>query len=191
MENNLYSNLALIRERSPLILNITNLVTMDFVANGLLAIGASPVMSNSEQELEELIKIASCVVINIGTLDHNQIIMFEKAVQICGKLNKKVILDPVGSGATSYRTNTALKLLSMGHISIIKGNASEIMSLSGDNVNTKGVDSSNSTDDAVDAASRLAKKYNICVVVSGKKDLIINEKSHQYCDLGHKMIESI
>ncbi len=159
-----------LREKNPLVLNLTNVVTMDFMANAQLAIGASPLMSLATEELEELITIASAVNINIGTLNEafNQRIL--KAVQIAKTLNKPVILDPVGAGASKLRTQTAKALLPF--CNIIRGNASEILALANITHQTKGVDSTHHTHDAKHAALTLAKTYACVVVVSGAIDYV-------------------
>src|ERR1035437_157546 len=110
-KNQLITDLNLIRKKSPLVHNITNYVVMNNTANALLAIGASPVMSHSVDEVEEMVALASSLVINIGTLSKEWI----EAMLLAGKAaNKKgipVILDPVGAGATSYRTKTCLLII--------------------------------------------------------------------------------
>ena len=98
-----------IKKNKPLILNITNYVTMDFVANGLLSLGASPVMSKAEQEIEDLLQLAQSIVINLGTLDKQFIALCEHACLIANQLKKPIILDPVGAGASSYRTDADRK----------------------------------------------------------------------------------
>ena len=170
MKTLLETTLKNLHEKNPLVLNLTNVVTMDFMANALLAIGASPLMSLAEEELEELITIASAVNINIGTLDNtfNQRIL--KAAQLAKTLNKPVILDPVGAGASKLRTDTAKALLP--YCNIIRGNASEILSLANITHQTKGVDSTHNTTDAKHAAQTLANTYACIVVVSGAIDYL-------------------
>src|SRR5438876_768146 len=135
-----------IKEKKPLILNITNDVTMDFIANGLLSLGASPVMSKAQQEIDDLLELANSVVINLGTLDEKFIALCEYVCGVANQLKKPIVLDPVGAGASHYRTNTGLNLIRNYGIAIIRGNASEIMSLSGVSMKTKGVDSTTQSD---------------------------------------------
>jgi hydroxyethylthiazole kinase len=125
----LVNDLDAIREKSPLIHNITNFVVMNNTANALLAIGASPVMAHSLSEVEEMVKMASALVINIGTLNSKWVGAMMVAGKAANKNNVPVILDPVGAGATSYRTETALKIITECKPAIIRGNASEIMAL--------------------------------------------------------------
>ncbi len=171
-KNQLIIDLNLVRKKSPLVHNITNYVVMNITANALLAIGASPVMAHSLNEVEEMVANASSLVINIGTLSDDWV----KAMLIAGKTaNKKripVILDPVGAGATTYRTKTCQSIIKECKLSVIRGNASEIMALVNSRSQIKGVDSVASSDSAVGAAKSLAKETGAVVVVSGPADYI-------------------
>lgn len=166
------ADLNLIRKKSPLVHNITNYVVMNNTANALLAIGASPVMAHSPEEVEEMVAIASSLVINIGTLSEAWI----NAMLIAGKAaNKKgipVIFDPVGAGATTYRTKTCLSIIDECKPSVIRGNASEIIALVNSQGKTKGVDSTASSDSAIESAKVLAKNTGAVVVISGPVDYI-------------------
>ena len=130
-----------IKNKNPLILNITNDVTIDFVANGLLSLGASPVMSFAQQEIEDLVRLSGAVVINLGTLNESFNELCKHVCDVANQKNKPIILDPVGAGASSYRTETCNDILKKYRISIIRANAGEIMALSGLHSKTKGVDS--------------------------------------------------
>ncbi len=165
---------AKIKAEKPLILNITNDVTMDFIANGLLSLGASPVMSKAQQEVEELLQLASSVVINLGTLDEKFIALCEYVCRVANQLKKPIILDPVGAGASHYRTSTSRHLIDRYQIAIIRGNASEIMSLSDASVKTKGVDSATQSEFAIESAQQLSVRCDAAVVVSGKLDIIVD-----------------
>ena len=166
--------LAQIKQQKPLILNLTNPVTMDFVANGLLAVGASPVMSQSLHDIEELLPMVAAVVINIGTLDDTFYALAEATCRLANQLKKPIILDPVGAGATHYRTSHARRLLDSYDIAIIRGNASEMMALSGEATSSKGVDSLAQSTDAIASASSLSKQSNACIIVSGAVDIILD-----------------
>lgn len=179
------------RKRKPVILNMTNYVTMDFVANGLLGIGASPVMSNAKQELEDLINIASAVVINLGTLSDEFIALSNHACQLANTLNKPIIFDPVGAGASKYRTETYLHMLENYKIAIIRGNASEIMALSDASIKTKGVDSTQNTDSAIHSAQALAIKYGLTVVISGQTDVIVDDKRVSQYSYGSSLMPMV
>ena len=166
-----------IKYEKPLILNITNDVTMDFIANGLLCLGASPIMSKAMQESADLLQIISRVVINPGTLDEHFITHSEQVCSLANTLHKPIVLDPVGAGASLYRTSACKRLLSNFNIAILRGNASEIMALAGHTHNTKGVDSACETQYAIESAQTLAQAYNLTVVISGPTDAVVD--AHQ------------
>lgn len=178
MDKNLViANLKRIRETSPLVQNITNYVVMNNTANALLAIGASPIMAHAVEEMEEMASITSALVINIGTLSHSWVEGMILAGETAKSQGKPVILDPVGAGATSYRTKTCLQIIHECKPDIIRGNGSEIMALVNSDIKTKGVDSSASSDSAVEAAKYLANKYAAVVVISGETDYITDGNS--------------
>ena len=131
-----------VRHRSPLVHSITNYVVMNNTANALLAIGASPVMAHWVAEMEEMTAIAGALVINIGTLDDQWIEGMIAAGVAASKRGTPIVLDPVGAGATSQRTATALRIIDECKPTIIRGNGSEIMALVDASVKSKGVDSS-------------------------------------------------
>lgn len=166
----LQTALTTLRAKNPLVLNLTNVVTMDFMANAQLAVGASPLMSVADEELEELIQIASAININIGTLNPEFITRCLKAAKLAQKYRKPIVLDPVGAGASKIRTEAALQLLPF--CTVLRGNASEILALANISHQTKGVDSAHTTKDAKDAAKMLAKQYSLVVVVSGAIDYL-------------------
>ncbi|PKQ62051.1 hydroxyethylthiazole kinase [Labilibaculum filiforme] len=163
-----------VRENSPLVHNITNYVVMNNTANALLAIGASPVMSHAVNEVEDMVEIASSLVINMGTLSEKWVDAMLLAGEKATKKGTPVIFDPVGVGATPYRTQVAKQIIETCKPTIIRGNASEIMALTNSNVITKGVDSTESSNTALDSAKLLAKSKNAIVVVSGETDFITN-----------------
>lgn len=125
--NQLETIIYKIHHQKPLILNLTNYVTQDFIANALLAIGAAPIMSESIEELPELIKLTQAININIGTLNQDFINKINCVTDCMSFTNKPIILDPVGSGAASLRTTVSKRLLSLADV--VRGNASEIMSM--------------------------------------------------------------
>src|SRR5689334_13033503 len=173
-----------IQVTKPLVLNITNDVTMDFVANGLLSIGASPIMSKAEQEIEDLLQHTQSLVINLGTLNKEFIALCKHTCKIANQLDKPIILDPVGAGASQYRTDTCLSLISEYRISIIRGNAGEIMALSGASRQTKGVDSLSESNQAIESATTISNRHQAAVVVSGKIDIIVDHASMTQLDRG-------
>ena len=171
---NLFSDIEKIRTKNPLIHNITNYVVMNTTANALLAIGASPVMAHAVEEVEEMVTFSSALVINIGTLSHKWIEAMGIAMEMAKSLSKPIVLDPVGAGATMLRNDTCSYLMDKASPSIIRGNGSEIMALANVAIKTKGVDSSASSDAALDAAKALALATGAVVVISGQTDYITN-----------------
>src|SRR5271157_2812654 len=169
-EAEIYRSMDLIRHQSPVVHNITNYVVMNNTANALLAIGASPVMAHAEEEVEEMVNIASALVINIGTLSERWIYSMFKAIREAKKKGIPVIFDPVGVGATNYRTWTARELINEKSPAIIRGNASEIMALYDDKSKTKGVDSAASSDNAVTIAQKLSETHKCVICISGATD---------------------
>lgn len=162
-----------IRAESPLVHNITNYVVMNNTANGLLALGASPIMAHAEGELEELLGLASALVLNIGTLSESWGASMLWAARYAARRGLPVIVDPVGAGASKMRTELALELLgAAGKRLIVRGNASEIMALYGEEGRTRGVDSGSAVHEALGAARSLALGRGCVVVVSGERDMI-------------------
>ena len=149
-----------VREKSPLIHNITNYVTANDVANILLACGGSAVMADAPEEAEEITSLAAGLCINLGTLNRDKLSAMLLAGKKANSLSKAVVLDPVGAGSSKFRTESAKKLLSEVKFSTIRGNISEIKTLLGDKGGTMGVDAS------------LSKSTGAVVVISGKSDVI-------------------
>jgi len=168
------TNLKEIRKKKPLVHNITNYVVMNNTANALLAIGASPVMAHAIQEVKDMVAIASSLVINMGTLSEKWVKAMLLAGEAAHAKGIPVIFDPVGVGATPYRNKVAALIISKCNPTIIRGNASEIMSLVKENVMTKGVDSTASSSSALNAAKQLAQQTNAIVIISGIEDFITN-----------------
>ena len=170
--DSLWQDLAALRQKAPLVHNITNFVVMNVTANALLALGASPIMAHATEELGDLIGIASSLVLNIGTLDAAWIASMRQAACEATKRRIPVVLDPVGAGASRLRTETALALMEIGHPSILRANPSEILALAGASGVTKGVDSVNRPEEAEEAARELARSAGCVVVASGAVDFL-------------------
>ncbi len=169
-----WKQLEAVRQTSPLVHNITNLVVMHTTANALLALGASPVMAHAAEEVEEIVGLASALVLNIGTLSPAWVESMRLALNAAKGRALPVVIDPVGAGASRYRTQTALELLATSSNAIVRGNASEIAALAGSAITTKGVDSSMEALAAKDAAMELARGHGCVVCVSGATDLVTN-----------------
>lgn len=170
----LWADREAVSAQSPLVHSITNLVVMNFNANALLALGAAPVMAHAEEEVRDMVGIAQALVLNIGTLEPDWIRAMQLALAAARERGIPVVLDPVGAGATPYRNAALAELLQAGSPTIVRGNASEIMSLAGLAVRTRGVDSAASSLEAVDAARNLARELGAVVCVSGADDHVVD-----------------
>ena len=187
----LSQDLFQIRTMNPIIHNITNFVVMEFTANALLAVGASPIMAHAADEVADIVKIANALVLNIGTLDKAWIDSMHQALDAAKEANIPVILDPVGAGATPLRTHTTLSLLQSGGITILRGNAAEIMATAGVTIKSKGVDSQYQTDAAQEAMETLCDRYGCIVVVSGEEDIITNNNTTITVSNGDPMMTKV
>ena len=159
-----------LRLTKPLVLCLTNQVTMDFIANCLLSLGAAPIMSQDLVELPELVQMSHVVNINIGTLDAAFLERAHEVLQLARKYNKPIILDPVGAGATHVRTESSRSL--MASAAIVRGNASEIMALLDNTHKTQGVETTQDVSDAKQSAMIIAKRHSCTIVASGAEDFI-------------------
>lgn len=166
--------LSKIRQQKPLVYCITNTVAANFTANGLLAIGASPLMSDEVAEAQELVGIASALLINIGTVHEAT----AKAMLVAGKAaNEKgipVILDPVGVGASSYRQQVVEEILEKVNIQCIRCNVGELAAIAGVHWESRGVDSGDGEMDVIEVAKLIANAYKTIVFVTGSTDVVTN-----------------
>jgi hydroxyethylthiazole kinase len=182
----LWRDACSVRENCPLVHNVTNLVVMQFSANMLLSLGASPVMAHAEEEVEDMAALAGALVLNIGTLSPPWVRAMRLAARRARADATPVVLDPVGAGATPYRQRALAELFSDGYPDIVRGNASEIMSVAGQAASTRGVDSSAGADDALPAARALAGQTGGVVCISGAQDHVVcAEGRHAVLANGH------
>ena len=165
------TSLKLLKEKAPLVICITNDVVKNFTANGLVALGASPAMSEYPEDLEDLLKYAGGLLINIGTLTDETWKLYQDALKIAEKYNVPAVLDPVACGAGAYRKKVSDDLINNYKLAAIRGNAGEIASLVGINVASKGVDSAG-VDNIDEIALAANTKFNIPVIVTGEVDAI-------------------
>lgn len=168
----MYKLINRVKEINPLVLHYTNEVTINDCANITLALGASPLMSYSYEEVEEIVSISSAVVINIGTMNSGMLDLFIKAGKVANKYNKPVILDPVGVFATKTRSDFTNKLLNEIKFDVIKGNIAEIKYIGGFDVMGKGVDSFDDGEDISEVIKKVSKKLECVVVATGKVDFV-------------------
>lgn len=190
-QEQLQLTLQTLKDQSPLVHNITNYVVMNTTANALLAVGASPVMAHAVEEVEDIVAIASTLVINMGTLSPQWVEAMELSMSKANALKKAMVFDPVGVGASAYRTETALKLAETYRPAVIRGNASEIMALAKLSTNTKGVDSTTGSENALEAAKALSKQLGNTVVISGATDYIVTDTRVSKVTSGSPMMAKV
>jgi hydroxyethylthiazole kinase len=182
-------NLAAIRSSRPLVHNITNFVVMNYTANALLAMGASPVMAHSQDEVQEMSALSSALVLNIGTLSRDWVDAMISAGKAANAKKIPVVFDPVGSGATLFRTLSSKRIIGEVSLSVIRGNASEILSLARTGAGaTKGVDSTQSVNDAAKTATVLAGELDTTLAITGPVDLVTGGDRIIEVHNGHPMM---
>lgn len=164
---------------------------MNITANALLALGASPVMAHAGEEAGEMAALARSLVINIGTLSTPWIAAMFKAGGVAKANGRPIVLDPVGAGATTFRTYTARGLLDELSPAIVRGNASEIRALAYDERSTRGVDSVHEPEDAAGAAEALSTRHRCVVVTSGAVDLVLSGGTASRIFNGHPMMSRV
>lgn len=174
MKEEIVQFLEMVRQNNPLVHCITNYVSVNDCANILLEVGASPIMSDDIRDVEEIVGRSSACVLNIGTLEKRTIQSMIKAGIQANKKKIPVILDPVGAGATTYRTATAKKILKKIQVNILRGNISEIKALLETSFSTKGVDASieDENSDFIKIAQQVALTYHCVVAITGKVDVV-------------------
>ncbi len=184
--------------KKPLVHCITNYVTVNDCANILLACGASPIMADDAAEVEEITSICSALDINIGTLNERTVASMLKAGKRANALSHPVVLDPVGAGASSLRTNTTFELLKEVKFSVIRGNISEIKTVAQGSGTTKGVDADvkdavteNNIAEAVTFAKSLSAKTGAVIAITGAIDIVADTKKAYVIKNGHPMMSKI
>ena len=190
LQDEVWAGVALVRQRAPLVHNITNYVAMDVTANALLALGASPAMVHAEAEVADFVAISQALVVNIGTLSPAWVQAMHLAVDAAVASGKPWVLDPVGAGATAYRTGVARELAAR-HPAVVRGNASEVLALSGGEGRTRGVDSVDPTEAALVSARELARGWRCVVAVSGATDLVTDGTRLLKVRNGHEMMTRV
>jgi len=180
-----------IRKEKPLVHHLTNWVTVYDCANIVKVMGASPVMAHAKEEVGEMAGIASSLALNIGTLTVDFVEAMKIASRAANKKGVPVVLDVCGSGATTLRNEKSFELLRECRIDILKGNASEISRIAGENVRTKGVDAAQTKNNLAQTAKALSKQWNCVVVVTGKEDIIASKDKFYLVKNGHPRMSEI
>ena len=183
-----------IRSKAPLIWNFSNFVSMDIAANALLAIGASPAMAHAKEEAKDFSQICKAIngalTINIGTFDPYWQECAREAASLANENNVPWVLDPVGAGASGFRNKNVEQLIKFKP-TVLRGNGSEIMAVSGIAGGGKGVDTTSSSNEALNAANSLANKYNIIVAITGETDYVTDGKLTYAISGGHEMMTKV
>ncbi len=188
---NVYNLLSKVRNQKPVVHHLTNWVTIYDCANIVKVMGASPVMAHAKEEVAAMASIASSLVLNIGTLTVDFVEAMKLAVKSANKKGIPVVLDVCGAGATPLRDQKCFELLDEVRIDIVKGNASEIARISGEEVVTKGVDAGNVDKDIVEVARNLSQKRKCSVVITGKEDIVADENKIYIVKNGHSMMTNV
>ncbi|SDG72033.1 hydroxyethylthiazole kinase [Planococcus glaciei] len=180
-----------VRKENPIVHCITNHVVSNFQANGLLALGASPIMGEAPEEAAELAALADAVSLNIGTLNSQSLSSMLLAGKTANALGTPVVLDPVGAGATEFRKNAVNKILEEVNVSVIRCNAGELAAIAGADWQAKGVDAGEGDADIGELARTAAKRLGLIVAVSGATDFVTDGERLAEIRYGHEMMSSI
>jgi hydroxyethylthiazole kinase len=183
------ADLALIRERKPLVHQITNYVVMNETANATLALGALPVMAHALQEVEEMARAASALVLNIGTLSDSWVESMVLAGLAANRAGVPVVLDPVGAGATTYRTNVSKRLLAELRIAVVRGNSAEIAALAGKQAEIRGVEALGAG--SPELAREAARELGAVVAVTGPADHVSDGETVHAVANGHELLSTV
>jgi hydroxyethylthiazole kinase len=183
--------LTKVRESNPLVHNMTNEVVTNFIANGLLAIGAAPVMAYAKEEVADMAKMAGALVLNIGTLTEPQIETMLLAGKSANQHGVPVVFDPVGAGATNYRTETAKRIIREIRVSVLRGNAAEVANIIGEQWAIKGVDAEEGSRDVISLAQSAASQTESLVVITGKEDVVSNGTDTFVTSNGHPILTKV
>lgn len=180
-----------LRAENPIVHCITNHVVSNFQANGLLALGASPIMGEAPEEAAELAALADAVSLNIGTLNSQSLNSMLIAGKTANELGAPVVLDPVGVGATEFRKNAVNKILEEVSVSVIRCNAGELAAIVGADWQAKGVDAGTGKENVGELARTAAKRYGLVVAVSGETDFVTDGEQLSEIRYGHKTMAAI
>jgi hydroxyethylthiazole kinase len=183
--------LRVLRERKPLVHQITNYVVMNETANATLALGALPVMAHAREEVEDMVALAGALVLNIGTLSPHWVDAMLLAGKAANERGIPIVLDPVGAGATRYRTETARRLLGDVKIAVLRGNQGEVATLVGVEAEVRGVESMEVGGEAVDLARTAARKLGLVVSVTGPVDHVSDGRRVLSVANGHELLASV
>ena len=184
-------SLRLVRERKPLVHQITNYVVMNETANATLALGALPVMAHAREEVEEMVRLAGALVLNIGTLSPHWVEAMLLAGRAANEAGVPVVLDPVGAGATAYRTETAKRILDEVDVAVLRGNAGEVATLVGVEAEVRGVESMAAGGDPAELARAAANTLGVVASVTGAVDHVSDGERVAAIANGHPLLAAV
>ena len=184
-------DLQAIRERKPLVHQITNYVVMNETANATLALGALPVMAHAREEVEEMVQLAGSLVINIGTLSPQWVDAMLAAGKAANAIGVPVVLDPVGAGATQYRTQVARRILGEVRVAVLRGNAGEVATLVGVHAEVRGVESMDVGGEPSDLARVAARNLGLVASVTGAVDHVSDGERLLSVANGHELLATV
>ena len=185
------TTLRTIREQKPLVHQITNYVVMNETANATLALGALPVMAHAIEEVEEMVGLASALVINIGTLSERWVDAMLRAGAAATARGIPIVLDPVGAGATAYRTETARRILDTADVTVLRGNAGEVATLVGAEAEVRGVESMSVGVAPADLARAAARSLGVVASVTGPVDHVSDGERVFAVANGHALLAAV
>ncbi|MFL5952369.1 MAG: hydroxyethylthiazole kinase [Gaiellaceae bacterium] len=185
------TTLRQLRKRKPLVHQITNYVVMNETANATLAVGALPVMAHAREEVEEMVALAGALVLNIGTLSPSWVEAMLAAGKAANAAGIPVVLDPVGAGATRYRTETAKRILAEVDVAVLRGNQGEVATLVGVAAEVRGVESIGAADDAAGVARAAARSLGLVASVTGPVDHVSDGERSIAVENGHELLATV
>jgi hydroxyethylthiazole kinase len=184
-------SLRRLREAKPLVHQITNYVVMNETANATLAIGALPVMAHAPEEVEEMVSLASALVLNIGTLSSHWVDAMLRAGRAATTRGIPIVLDPVGAGATAFRTETAERILSEVEVTVLRGNAGEVATLVGVAAEVRGVESIGAAEHAAELARHAGETLRLVASVTGPVDQVSDGRTVLAVSNGEPMLAMV
>ncbi len=180
-----------LRERKPLVHHITNYVVMNETANATLALGALPVMAHAREEVEEMVALAGALVLNIGTLSPHWVDAMLLAGKAANEHGIPVVLDPVGAGATRFRTETARRLLDEVKVAVLRGNQGEVATLVGVEAEVRGVESIGAGAEPAELARAAARNLGLVAAVTGPVDHVSDGQRVLAVANGHELLATV
>lgn len=180
-----------VRAKRPLVHHITNYVTVNDCANMAICAGAAPVMADAMEEMADMVSIAGALVLNIGTLNDRLVGSMIAAGRRANELDIPVIVDPVGAGATKYRTETVKRLLEELDVAVLKGNAGEIATMAGSDAKVVGVDSHGISGDPVEICQQYSESLGVTVAMTAPVDVVSDGRRTYLIENGHEMMERV